>query len=805
MHGELIVRSGSGALRTTARRLPLLCALALAFGFIGTVAGITDAVWFQLPGGVAEHNYVSLGRRAALSKRVEGMAATSVAEIVQKVPEANWLTVERLHDVEVDVALDGGAVKHRLLAEGVSGSLFDTLGVAAASGKLSADRDAAAAVLGYAAWQRLFAGLDIVGATLTLPGDGALVLVGIAPRGFSGLLGEQAELWILNPHRLPSNVAKDDFSKRIDAAIPNKHVFGVLDESMSLTKLNALLANMSFVTDPDSAGALGVTAEDRLEITPGIVAHPDMRHELLWRMQWLVVIVVCVFVLAFATLAESFVAKQDTRAEDHLVRVAVGATPLQLYRRCLAENAGLISAMALLAVAAGAYIGDVLLSIQPFAATVAALAWQSIALGYAVGTGTVLFAYALAAVYALRFVALASRSTSRARRSHRSLAARRLLLFAATASLLLVSSVAERYWREARIAFGFTGKQALLVQMWSDDGGAMVAPPATVVRDTIGTLPQVRAAARMDLLPFVQPLSRANSAQIMGNDRLDDVAVLFSGVEPAYFRALGVPLLAGRFHDTAAEVVVSRALAMHLVDAGAAPSQVLGRAVHIQRDDHAQGDRVATVVGVVENIAYGHYLDGERTVVYGSSEGASWDQRWAIDHDGDAATLLEALRQADALQGFEVLEIGTPENLFRTQFMARRSVEILLAGVALLALTLALAGLAASVTRHLAEDRHAIGVGVAIGATSWSLAWRYLDAVLLDFMVAAALPSGVLVALCVVFPTAMASVSSTLSISLIVPVLAVTATFAVSIVCLATRHQIRMRPPASLLRSAEIS
>lgn len=729
---ELIVRRGAGLPRTLARRLPLLCALALAFGLIGAVAGVADAVWFQLPGGVAEQNYVSIGRRASLSKRVEAMAASSVAEIVEKVPEAAWLTVERLHDVEVGVSLDGSTAKHRLLAEGVSGSFFDTLGMAAASGRLSATSDVAAVVLSHATWQHLFGGSDVVGTTMTLPREGVLVLAGVAPRGFGGLLGEQAELWILNPNRLPSNVAKDDFGKRIDAAIPNKHVFGVLDESMSFAKLNAILADMNFVSDPESAGALGVTSEDRLEITPGLVAHPDMRHELLWRMQWLIAIVVCVFVLAFAILAESFIAKQDASTDDIMVRVAVGATPLRLYGRCLAENAGFLLTTALLAVAAGAYIGDVLLSIQPFAATVASLSWQSIALGYALGAGALLSAYALAAAYALRFVAVASRSTSRALGVRRSLAARRMLLFTATASLLLVSSVTDRYLREAHVAFGFSGEQTLLVQMWSDDGGRMVAPSTMVVRDTISALPQVRAAARMDLLPFVEPLSRANSAQIVDDERLDGASVLFSGVEPAYFRTLGVPLLAGRFHDAAAEVVISRALAMRLIDTGAGLPGVLGRAIRVQRDNRGQVDGVATVVGVVEDITYGHYLDGERTVVYSNSEGAPWDQRWAIDHDGDAETLLAALRQADALQGFDVLEIGTPESLFRTQFMARRSVEILLAGVALLALMLALAGLVASVARHLAQDRHAIGVGVAVGATSWLLAWRYMDSVLLD-------------------------------------------------------------------------
>ena len=784
--------------RALAKHAFLLCALAPAFGCIGVAAAVADAVWFRLPSGVADQEYVSLGRRADLSKRVEGVAATSVAEIRERAPEVRWLAVERLQEVDVVLDSEGASATRRLRAEGVSGGFFDALGVEAARGGLSVAADVPAVVLGHAVWQRVFSRADVVGKTLTISGEGAILIAGVAPPGFQGLLGEQAELWVLNPERLPSRLAQDDFLKGVEAAIPNKHVFGVVGEDMSLAKLRAVLAGMNFVDDPASGRALGVTPADRLEITPGLEVHPDMRREVLARTYWLVAIVACMFVLAFAALVDALATEQAAGAEDQRLRAALGASPWLLYRQGLAARAGHALVMAGAATAAGAYIGDVLLSVQPFAAWLVELPLDSIAVGFALGAGALLAAHALAAALAVRFVAVAFRPTSTAAPWRKSPATRRLLLLSATASLLLVASAAERYWREADSALGFASERALLVQVWSEQG----APSETVLRGVIEALPQVRQAARMDLLPLVPPLSRANSAQVLGDARFERGTVLFSGVEADYLETLGAALLAGRLHDGAAEVTVSRTFANRLLDGGDL-AQALGQAIRLRRDAHdeSESELVATVVGVVEDIAYGHYLDGQRAAVYGHARLAPWDQRWAIDHDGDAAAVVAALRRAKALEGFEVVSIGTPAELFRTQFMARRSVEILLAGAAALTLLLALGGIAASQARRLAEDQRAIGIGIALGASGWALALRYLDGLLVDFAVAALLPCAALVAVSIVLPVATAGLTAMLATSLVVPVLAIVAAVSSAIVVLAVQRRVRTTSPAALMRA----
>lgn len=798
------------ALTRLAKQAYLLCGLALAFGFAGAVAAVADAVWDPLPSGVAERDYVSLGRRASLSKRVEGMAATSVAEIRQRVPEAQWLAVQRLDLPAVDIRHGGATVTARLDAEGVPGDFFSALGMVAGNGALSAGEEAAA-VLGHATWRDLLGGTDVAGVSLVIPNEGELAVVGVAPRGFRGILGERPELWILNPQRLPYNIAKSDFDKRIDAAVPNKHVFGVLGDGLSLAKLGALLADLSFVAGEMSGGALGVTAADRLEITPGLEAHPDTRREVQWRIRWLVAFVVCLLALSFAALVDMLLAARNARAMDLRVRVAVGATPARLYGLCLAENAAFAFATALVAGAVGAYLGDVLLTVQPFAVWLVEIPTGSIVVGYAVGGAGLMLAFVLAAGVAVRRASLALRSSTVLRRPPIA-AMHRVHIFAATASLLVVASVATRYWSESSMAFGFANERVLMVQAWS----AQSAPTTEAMRDAIEAQPQVRRTARLDLLPFIEPLSRENRIQINGEPFLEGVPLAYSAVRAGYFETLGVPVLAGRLFEGPDEVVLSRSLAKTLVGAGADAAQAVGRAIRlrsesrasllfvdgqIQPGTQADTDRVVAVVGVVADIAYGHYLDGERTVVYADGEGAPWDQRWAIDHVGDGSALVEALRRTKALEGFEVVEIGTPHSLFRTQFMARRSVEILLAGAAALTFVLAFAGVVGSQARRLAEDRRAVGIGLATGATEWLLARPYLESLLVDVALASALPLAAYYALTVVFPVALAGVGDMLDGRLIVPAVWMVGTVGATTVFLSVCRCARTSSPAMLMRT----
>ena len=741
-------------LRRAARARPVWLAfvvatLGLAFGFVGVVAAVAHAAWFHLPVGVAAQDYVSLGRHSAISGRIGRLAAADVDAIRERVPEVRWFAVERLMDFKIE---DAAGTPYMVAAEGVSGNFFDALGVAPA-GTLATPNEQAAIVVDASLGRILKGDADALPSTVAVEG-GAVPLLGAAPAGFSGILGESPRLWVLNPAALPANMAKSELERMGAHSSPIQFLFGVLPGDAaagSLNALRALLADYRFV-DGFSQGNFAstntnVSADDRAAITAGLEVRPAMRTAALQRVRWLVAIAAFLIALALVGLADFLLTEQLVADEELAARVAVGATPASLFGEYALGNAGWLLAVAVIAGTAWHYLAGTLLAVEPFASWLGELRTPSIAVGLGLSGLALVVAFAAAIGLAVRSVLKAAGAAAAHRRYRR--AVRRLLLFTATASLLLVASTLVRYVREANFGLGLDNRDALMVFIWAEKGVA----DEDDVRAILEGLPTVRTAGRMGLMPFLAPYDRRTNVRIVGETGLEDVAFFHSGVTADYFTALGIHVLAGRLPSGAGEAVVSRVAALRL-GSGNVPEAV-GRAIRVRGDKAPFGrmDEVLAVVGVVADIPYGEYLDAPLNVVYSLAPGMPWDQRWVIDHVGPAADVLAALSAAPALEGFEVTPIGTPAALFDAQFMAVRSVEIVLAGAAILALVLSLAGIVNVLAARMAADRRALGIGLALGATPWALAEDYLGEGAIDLLVAVALPFGVLIAAGIVFPT----------------------------------------------------
>ena len=759
----------------------VVATLGLAFGFVGVVAAVAHAAWFHLPAGVAAQDYVSLGRDSTVSGRIEQLAAADVAAIRERVPEVRWLAVERLNGFKIE---DGTGTPHEVAAEAVSANFFDALGVAPA-GAFSALGEQAAIVVDARLGRLLQGSADALPTTVAVEG-GAVPLLGAAPAGFSGVIGESPRLWVLNSAALPANMAKSELQKMIAHSVPSKFLFGVLPADAAagtVDALRALLADYRFVdgfTMGDVVGtSANVSAEDRLQITTGLEVRPAMRAAALQRVRWLVAIAAFLVALALVGLADFLLTEQIAADEELAARVAVGATPASLFGEYALGNAGWVLAVGAIGGAAWHYLASTLLAVEPFASWLGELRGTSKAIGLGLGGLSLLLAFAAAVVLAVRS-ALKAAGVAAAHRRYRR-AVRRLLLFTATASLLLVASTVVRYIQEANFGLGFDNRDALMVFIWADG----VVASEDEVRAIIEGVPSVRAAGRMDLMPLIAPFDRRNAVRITGEAGLEETPFFHSGVTPGYFTALGVQVLAGRLPSAAGEAVVSRAAALRL-GAGRIPEAV-GRAIRVSGDEAPQGwriDEVLAVVGVVADIPYGEYLDAPLNVVYSHAPGPPWDQRWVIDHDGPAADVWAALSAAPALEGFEVGPIApgiTPAGLFNAQFMAVRSVEIVLAGAAVLALVLSLAGIVNALAARMAADRRALGVGLALGATPWALAEDYLGEGAIDLLVAVALPFAALVAADVVLP-ALGAALDPLNRWLIVPAAGVVASVSAAVV-----------------------
>ena len=741
--------------RRPARLLYLLTSLGVSFGFIAAVVTIGHASWFQLPSGVAEKDYVTVVRRTDAG--AESVALVDFGLIEQSAREVSWFYQMSLH---VQVRDPDGASRP-LDAVGVSGGYFDQLGVTAMRGSLvpPAEGDPAV-VLSERAWRETY-GADetIVGTLLDVDGGPAIPIVAVAPSDFNGVgIRWPLGAWILNPPPLDMRGGESEEEAGIRfRRTPNVEVFGVARGTVDAeARLRSLLDDYRFDTAPirferegptlplgvelpDGAVTtsvvlmdFGIRDTDRMELVAGLETDPDGRREVAQKTTWLAGVVVLLLVMAFVALLDYLHAENVSREDERHVRIAVGATPVDVFRQSVAENGVWIVVVGVVGWLAFRYVLDVLLGIEPFASYVGETSERARLIGAGVSALLLVVAFMGSMAYLGWFV---SRATPResASRAWTRRATRGVLAFVGLLSLLFVFSLVGRYAGDARMSLGFHNTEVAFVGASTEWRGRTVK---AIGVEAIEAMPGVRSAARANLLPLAHPLSlRFNLVEILGQAGLDDTPFHRNAVTPGYFATLGVELLAGRNFDaeSESEIVLSRSAA----EALGGLDEVLGMPLRLS-NPISQYAEVEVVVGVVEDIAYGDYAIPARRIVYSADSLASAWQQWVIDTEGNVDAV-DLLRQMPEFEGWEISDEGTPAVLFREEFLARRSVEIMLSVAAGFALLLALAGMANSLARHIAEERSTIGIRLALGAIWGELARAYFATRVRDLIVAAVL------------------------------------------------------------------
>ena len=751
---------GRTARRRAAKLLYLLASLGVSFGFVAAVITVAHAGWFRLPAGVQDQGYVTVLRRTAGG--VQPLARVDLEEIAARLPHISWFSAGHK---EVEARGPSGTVDV-LAAHLVSGGFFDALGVSPGRGVLSTSTEGApGVVIGDTLWRSSYSRGEVAGTFLQVQDGPSLPIVGVAPPAFVGILQSRPDVWILNP---PLELTGYRFQFETDEATrrqiarrsPAVTVFGVVpvgeDIDGVLAEAGALLEDYRFDTKPirvkgptqqetSAEGnapvktmlvmfAFGVNDSDRLEVTMGLETDPDRRHEVVQKTTWLVGIVALLLVLVLISVVEFLMAENVSREDEQKVRIAVGATPGDVFRSAIVENALLVGAISAVAWFSSGYVLDVLLRVEPFATYLGAGLGASRLTGMAIGGVLLALAFLGCMAYVSWLVSRTSLALSHSapwlRRS-----IRQVLLFVGTASLLFVLSLASRYIGDARVSLGFTNTAASMVTAYRPPAGTASEwqwEPAKAAVDAVEAIPGIRRAASMELEPLAAPDAiQQYRRNVVGRPELADTPFYGNAVTAGYFSTLGIELLAGRAFDAEKrnEVVVSLSAAETLGGVEA----VLGSP--LVTSSQFDGESETTVVGVVGDAPYGGYAGLGNRVVYSPMQMLFNQQKWLVDAE-PTVDVADALRQLPGFAGWDITHVGTPESVFREQFLARRSVEIVLSVAAAFALLLALAGIANSLARSIAEARSPIGIRFALGATPRELARDYLGTSLRDLAVA---------------------------------------------------------------------
>jgi putative ABC transport system permease protein len=628
--------------------------------------------------------------------------------------------------------LTGHDDPERVRGARVTSSLMPLLGIAPRAGRsfeTREDDDSAppTAILSEGLWKRRFGGDD------SLLGRGILIngvqttIVGIMPGSavLPGPLAGSEELW------LPARMSP---AERDNAISHNYTVVARLTATATIASAGAEVdgtAKQLAVSEPDTHRGIGarIVAFEEQTIR-------DLRPSLAVAGCG----VVLLLLVACGNVSTLLLARAANRRHETAVRAALGASRSRLLSLAFTESLVMAGLGGLVGLALGSWVLRFLLPL--FAAFLPPSA--SIGIDSRVAALTSVLSVVLGIVLGfvggssstreiLTNLSASSRTTGDPSQSR----ARAALVMTQIALAVTLMSAAGLLFRSvvrlSHVSPGFDAANVLTFRLSLTSAGyAEGASRLAFVRhllDRLSAVPGVQVAGLTSNIPFGGSRG-ANGVEIEGRPvtRGESIIIDQRHVTPDYFRAMGIPLVAGRpitsTDDERAEpvVVINRTMAERYFP-GASP---INRRVRVTA---GAGEGVwCRIVGVTEDVRHISLSRDAVPEMYYPFAQVPLPTFTVLARTGDLAAAVsgvrEALRAADPT--LPMYDVRTMEDRIARSMAQTRSTMVLLLMTAALAAALAAVSIYGSVWYSVTTRTPEIGIRLALGATRGSVCMEIL-------------------------------------------------------------------------------